>query len=91
MAKQLRIDIRKYKPDGGESHDEVLARAMKFIANLCDKYIPNNSKQTTNETPRILVVTHGGFISEFLNACRVFTGRPLGTSDSANNGGIYVI
>jgi hypothetical protein len=40
MAKQLRIDVRKYKPDGGESHDEVLARAMKFIANICDKFIP---------------------------------------------------
>ena len=81
--------MRKYKPEGGESHDEVLARAVKFITNVCDKFIPQNSKNT--DTPRILVVTHGGFISEFLNACRIFTGRPLGTSDSANNGGIYVI
>jgi len=89
MARQLKIDVRKYKPEGGESHDEVLARAMKFIVKVCDKYIPPNFKAA--ETPKILVVTHGGFISEFLNACRVFTGRALGTSDSANNGGIYIV
>jgi len=40
MAKQLKIDVRKYKPEGGESHDEVLARAMKFINKVCDKFIP---------------------------------------------------
>lgn len=32
MAKKLGVDVRKYRPkDGGESHDDVLKRALTFI------------------------------------------------------------
>lgn len=31
MAAKLRVDPRKFKPKGGESHEDVLHRALAFI------------------------------------------------------------
>ena len=35
-------------------------------------------------------MTHGGFISEFNNACKAMSGRPLSTTDTALNCTIHV-
>lgn len=60
MAKKLGVPVRKYRPkDGGESHDDVLNRAMKFITKVANRLLKSK------ETHKVLVVTHGGFISEF--------------------------
>jgi broad specificity phosphatase PhoE len=31
MAAKLKVDPRKFRPKGGESHDDVLQRALTFI------------------------------------------------------------
>jgi len=31
MAKKLGVDVRKFRPKNGESHDDVLKRALTFI------------------------------------------------------------
>ena len=61
MAKKLGVDVRKFRPKGGESHDDVLNRALTFIKNVTDRLLVPKSKDIN----RVLVVTHGGFISEF--------------------------
>ena len=73
MAVKLKIDVRKYRPKGGESHEDVLKRALTFIKQVSERLLTPASK----EEHSVLVVTHGGFISEFQNACRVIVGRPL--------------
>ena len=87
MAVKLKIDVRKYRPKGGESHEDVLKRAITFIKQVSDRLLSPQSK----EEHSVLVVTHGGFISEFQNACRVIVGRPLQNTPSANNTSVYVI
>jgi broad specificity phosphatase PhoE len=61
MAAKLKIDPRKYRPKGGESHEDVLQRAITFIKQVTERLLPPKSK----EHHTCLVVTHGGFISEF--------------------------
>ena len=39
----------------------------------------------------MLVVTHGGFIGEFLNVCRKLAGRQPVYNNSAKNTAMYVI
>ena len=45
-----------------------------------------------SDTPaRVLVVTHGSFIREFLNVVHVMKGEPVDASHRASNTAIYTI
>ena len=85
MARQLKIDVRKYRPLQGESHDDVLNRALTFIKTTTSKHLPHQGKK------QLLLITHGGFISEFYNATCVLQSKPLQTSDTALNCSVHVI
>ena len=39
----------------------------------------------------VLVVTHGGFIGEFLNVVRKLSGRPAVYNNSAKNTAMYIV
>lgn len=43
MAKKLGVDVRKFRPKDGESHDDVLKRAITFITYLGNRLLPKNS------------------------------------------------
>ena len=40
MAKKKGEPVRSFKPKGGESHDDVLKRALDFIKQQGAKYLP---------------------------------------------------
>lgn len=87
MAAKLKVDPRKFRPKGGESHDDVLQRALTFIKQVVERLLPQKSQ----ERHVCLVVTHGGFIAEFQNACRCILSRPLQSKASASNAAVFVI
>ena len=43
MAAKLKIDPRKFKPKGGESHEDVLQRALTFIKQVAERLLPLKS------------------------------------------------
>jgi broad specificity phosphatase PhoE len=75
MAKKLGVEVRKYRPEGGESHDDVLERATKFITQTFEKLYKQAPPPQPQPVTKVLVVTHGGFISEFYNACNRLAGK----------------
>ena len=57
---------------------------MKFIKGILERLLMKGVEH------KILVVTHGGFISEFTNACKVITAKPMTSTDTALNCSIHV-
>ena len=43
MAAKLKIDPRKFRPKGGESHEDVLQRALTFIKQVTERLLPPKS------------------------------------------------
>lgn len=66
-AEEANMPIRKFKAEGGESWMDVNARAKDFLMNeiLAQYFSPNY--QSKSSSIEILVVSHGGWIMEFLN------------------------
>lgn len=63
FAKALGIPIREYRPEGGESWEDVKQRCKAFQQSLFDTYL-----DPARSTPaRVLVISHGGWIKEFLS------------------------
>ena len=54
-------------------------------------YVPFNGFINETENKRILVVTHGGFIMETINAIRTKTNKELRFANDAINTGLYVL
>lgn len=78
---------RSWQPPGGESWDEVFRRAGDFLADVLAPFAEAPGPEEGNP-PRILVVSHGGFIKEALNAA---LGAPPWRANDARNTGIYVL
>ena len=55
-------NLRKFRPEGGENQDDVSLRAKQFLA----KILEEKCTKQKEEGNRILVVSHGLFIREFL-------------------------
>ncbi|XP_077984911.1 fructose-2,6-bisphosphatase TIGAR B-like [Glandiceps talaboti] len=101
LAKAAGISSRKYSPEGGESWEDVKSRAKQFGEKLVDTFLVkdvavSNDSQGTGEGDQaskgkgsktnILVVSHGGFIKEFVNQwCKV----PRMYPNSARNTAVY--
>lgn len=73
------ISPRQYRAPDGESWDDVLNRAQTFLRRLVTSFLPPRHRQLqpicdeplrTDDCVRVLVITHGGFIAETLNAAR---------------------
>ncbi len=61
-AKKLNVDLRDYKPEGGESLKEVQERIHKFLNKLVQKHILKKESEQS-----VLIIAHGHVIVEFYN------------------------
>jgi len=55
-----------------------MARAQAFLKDMVSVYIQEGKEEAKIDSPtnpRILVVTHGGFIMEFMNVVRSLSGK----------------
>jgi len=55
-----------------------MLRAQSFITEITDEFMPKKKPGVQVSQPKmvkVLVVTHGGFIGEFLNVVRMCEGR----------------
>ncbi|XP_070553134.1 fructose-2,6-bisphosphatase TIGAR B-like [Ptychodera flava] len=99
MAKAAGISSRLYSPERGESWQDVMKRAEIFARRLAETFLaPHTDMQSTRpphgnplpsrSSPRkvsILLVTHGGFIKEFINQwCRLGRGSSLYPNKAQN-------
>ena len=84
------VDLRLYKPEGGERWQDVMNRAENFLTEISDELL---QKKPTGEVKqkKLLIVTHGGFIGEFLNVVRKLAGRQPIYNNSAKNTAMYII
>lgn len=82
VAKELRVDVRSYRPENGESWEDVQRRAHRFLDDIVLRFplmmkravLLGQSLRPYGESPRVLVVSHGGFIKEVLNIVRGYPG-----------------
>lgn len=84
------MDLRLYKPEGGERWQDVMDRAESFLTEITDELLPKKGS-TEIKQKQILVVTHGGWIGEFLNVVRKLGGRQAIYNNSAKNTAMYII
>ncbi len=61
-VKETNSAPRQFRPQGGETFEDVFQRAKQFYEELQDVYKTENGAGLT-----VLVVSHGGFIREFYN------------------------
>lgn len=64
MARELDINPREFKPEGGESWNDVGDRVRAFFKDLIEVHLNGKAK---DESPRVLCISHGGLITEILN------------------------
>ena len=86
------VSSRTYKPENGECWLDVMARARTFLNNIIDLYLFSKGEDTKKESskcPKVLAVTHGGFIKEFVNVYREIKGMGI-SEEIAKNTAIYI-
>ena len=98
-ARASGVGPRSFRPKGGESWEDVRARARIFLYELVGNHLAPSERE-----PVVLCMTHGGFIKEFINAAgelasaetkemwQQVRGRPSPPlyPNKARNCGIYV-
>ena len=53
-----------------------MLRAQSFITDITNEFLPKKTQPIGQpKTVKVLVVTHGGFIGEFLNVVKTLEGR----------------
>ena len=55
----------RYTPKGGESDEQVLKRAKRFVENLCTDF-RDVSKLSKNDSLNVLIVSHGVLITQMI-------------------------
>ena len=123
-AKELGVEYRAYRPEKGESWQDVMARCKGFLNEVVTAYVFNKGKKEEvtktgpeedvkelakdfkkkamvsgkktgilskdgKEYPKVLAVTHGGFIMEFINMYRELKGMGISEKNAAKNTAIY--
>ena len=70
---------------------DVYERAKSYITDTTDRFMPTsvNASELSDTPARVLVVTHGGFIREFLNVVHDMKGEPLDSAHQATNTAVY--
>ena len=86
-SKESIISSRTYKPDKGECWIDVMNRAKEFLNNIVDQYI-FGELIIKDINPKILVITHGGFMKEFVNVYREIKGLEI-SDEIPKNTAIY--
>ncbi|CAG9322408.1 unnamed protein product [Blepharisma stoltei] len=87
LAKQQGVNLRAFRPNGGEAWIDVMERAKEFFNDLCRNHMREESK----EALKILVVSHGGWIMEFLNVIKQLKGQPPVYANISKNTALYVL
>ena len=62
--------MRLFKPEGGECYVDVFDRAKQFLEKVVAENLIENDDQFQkgdNKKPKVLAVTHRGFIMELMN------------------------
>lgn len=83
LAKKAGVPVREFKAPGGESWVDVHNRAEAFLESVLATHGESNH--------RVLVVTHGGWIMEFLNVIRKLKGSPPVFANNTQNTSLTVI
>ena len=87
---ELGIPYREYRPDKGESWCDLMQRAKLFLKEIASNYIFTAEEESKEGTMKVLGVTHGGFIMEFLNVYRESKGMEMLEMNVCSNTAIYV-
>jgi probable phosphoglycerate mutase len=71
MTKLSGQSHRVFRPAGGESWEDVSKRAQSFLREIFSRYCTSSEHKgrpfAGDCNRKILIITHGGFISEFMN------------------------
>lgn len=84
LAKKNNINPREFRPARGESWTDVQARARNFLMELSSTYLADDRKK------KILIVSHGGWIMEFINVIREIKGQAPVYANKSKNTAIYI-
>eukprot|EP00826_Nyctotherus_ovalis_P058108 TRINITY_DN7967_c0_g1_i1.p1 TRINITY_DN7967_c0_g1~~TRINITY_DN7967_c0_g1_i1.p1 ORF type:complete len:154 (+),score=14.53 TRINITY_DN7967_c0_g1_i1:469-930(+) len=95
LAGEVKVPYRLYKPDKGESWADLRKRCETFLKMVADKYIFNTKvkeefKHELHDFPKILAVTHKGFICEFLEMYKKISGDGSNALGLPKNTAIYI-
>ena len=100
LAKQAGVPPRMFKPEGGESWLDVNERVKDFLKDIAARHIApkkaeeerKGEEEKEGATPRVLCVTHGGLIMEFLNYVDSLKsgGEEVTRTNKAKNCAIFV-
>nr|CAH0111562.1 unnamed protein product [Daphnia galeata] len=71
MAEEAGVKIRNFVPPEAESSEDVRKRAISFFKDLCDRQILRKGETES----KVLVVGHGGWLSEFMSYLASLTGK----------------
>ena len=84
LAKKNGVNPREFRPLNGESWTDVQNRARNFLMEISSRLI-----QPDNNT-KVLIVSHGGWIMEFINVIRELKGQPPLYSNKSKNTAVYI-
>ncbi|CAG9333523.1 unnamed protein product [Blepharisma stoltei] len=87
-ARALGINPREFKPPGGECWRDVHRRAKDFLNHLLRNHLETNDSPNPQ---KILIISHGGWIMEFLNAIRELKGQEAVLANKSHNTALYII
>jgi broad specificity phosphatase PhoE len=74
QAKQNKIPIKKFRPVNGESINDVFCRIKVAFEHLKQFGKLFRKENVESKEVKILIVTHGGWISNFYRICMEFHG-----------------
>jgi broad specificity phosphatase PhoE len=84
LAKKNNINPREFRPPRGEAWTDVQARARNFLMDLSNHFLNDERKK------KVLVVSHGGWIMEFINVIREIKGQAPVYANKSKNTAVYV-
>jgi len=71
------LDAENFRPEGGESDEDVCKRVKRFIDDLLNSNDTNNEKSNSisekHQSYSFLIATHGGWIMRFIRLMSQFT------------------
>ena len=98
QASAAGIELRQYKPEGGERWHDVMLRAQSYINSITEEFLPSKAsvkaskgQVASKSNIKVLTVTHGGFIGEFLNCVKLLEGKQAVYDNSAKNTAMFIV
>mmetsp|Transcript_11278 Transcript_11278/g.13302 ORF Transcript_11278/g.13302 Transcript_11278/m.13302 type:complete len:93 (-) Transcript_11278:490-768(-) len=72
-----------------------MLRAQSYINSITEEFLPTKASQKSGakapKNIKVLTVTHGGFIGEFLNCIKMLEGRQPVYDNSAKNTAMFIV